>query len=720
VSRLLRFVAITAASALVITGAVLGLGVVGRGLLHHTATADAVPLPPLGSETALGGSTVYAADGTTVLAVLHASQDRKPVALSKVSKLLIQAVLDTEDHRFYLHGGFDIPSTIRALAADSSSKSGVQGGSTIAQQLVKQTYLSSARKLSRKVKEAVLADRLERKYTKDQILQAYLNTIYLGNGAYGVEAAANLYFGKHATQLTLPQAALLAGLIQNPSGDDPILNPADARTRRGEVLSRMLHYGDVTAAQAAAANLVPLPTKIIEPAVAGDQISDYYVQQVQSELLAPGSPLGSTYDQRYQALFEGGLKIYTNLSPSMQALAEQTIANDTPNNNRGFQQAMVSIDPSTGKVLAMVGGAGVQSAHYDIITQGTRQPGSGFKLFTLLAALQQGYSIYDSLNAQSPCAIDFPTDHDLLTQPARNDEGNGGGVVSLLNATAQSLNCAFIRLAHEVGLSNVISTAQSLGVTENLPEFPSIVIGSVAVHPIEMAAAYAAVADDGVYHAPSFIDHIVDRSGATIYHGADPGRQVISPQVAREATVALQAVVQSGTGTGAALYNRPAAGKTGTTNNNVDAWFNGFTPQLETTVWMGNVAGEVSMTDVGGVGQVYGGTFPAHTWRDFMTTALAGLPPTAFTSPDFGALPAPKFITSPSLVHDDVLDHNFGSTPTPPSNNFNNFGSNSQYQPYTQPSGQTQTQSPPSTQAAPTTATPPSTATATTVKRRGH
>ncbi len=708
--RALRLVAIVAASALVISGAIVGLTVVGIGLARHTATADAVPLPPLGSETALGGSTVYASDGKTVLAVLHASQDRRPVNLSQVSKTLITAVLDTEDHRFYQHGGFDIPSTIRALANDSSG-GGLQGGSTIAQQLVKQTYLSSTRKLSRKVKEAVLADRLERKYTKDQILQAYLNTIYLGNGAYGVEAAANVYFNEHATQLSLPQAALLAGLIQNPSGYDPILNPAGARNRRAQVLSRMVHYGDITAAHAAAANLVPLPTAVVRPAVAGDQISDYYVQEVQSELLAAGSPLGKTYDQRYQALFEGGLQIYTNLNPNMQAVAEQTIAADTPANSGGFQQAMVSIDPATGKVLAMVGGTGLNSSHYDIITQGTRQPGSGFKLFTLLAALQQGYSIYDSLVAQSPCAIDFPTDHDLLANPARNDEGNGGGVVSLLNATAQSLNCAYIRLAHEVGLPSVISMAQQLGITESLPEYPSIVIGSVAVHPIEMAAAYAAVADDGVYHAPSFIDHIVDRSGATIYTGGDPGQRVVSSQVAQEATVALQAVVQSGTGTGAALYNRPAAGKTGTTNNNVDAWFNGFTPQLETTVWMGNVAGEVPMLDVGGVGEVYGGTFPAHTWHDYMSQVLANAPVVPFTPPNYGALPAPKFITSPSLVRDDASDHNFGYLTQPSTNNPNSYSPTTVPYYYNTPnSSPTTSYTPPPSTAPPTTAPPPTTA----------
>jgi penicillin-binding protein 1A len=620
---------------------------------------------------------VYAADGKTVLAVLHASQERKPIALSQAAKVLITAVLDTEDHRFFEHGGFDIPSTIRALANDTSG-GGLQGGSTIAQQLVKQTYLSSVRKLSRKVKEAVLADRLERKYSKDQILQAYLNTIYLGNGAYGVEAAANVYFNEHASKLSLPQAALLAGLIQNPSGYDPILDPADARVRRSEVLSRMVHYGDITAAQAAAANRVPLPTSVVEPPPVGDQISDYYVQEVQTELLAPGSPLGGTYDQRYETLFEGGLKIYTNLNPTLQATAEQAVANDTPANSEGFQQAMATIDPTTGKVLAMVGGAGVQSSRYDIVTQGTRQPGSGFKVFTLLAALQAGYSIYDTLDAQSPCAIDFPTDHDLVTHPARNDEGNGGGVVTLLNATAQSLNCAYIRLAHEVGLDNIISVAHNLGISETLPEFPSIVIGSIAVHPIEMAAAYAAVADNGVYHAPSFVDHIVDRSGSTIFVGASPGKQVISPQIAEEATVALQAVVSSGTGTAAGLYNRQVAGKTGTTSSSVDAWFNGFTPQMETTVWMGNGKAEVPMLNVGGVGEVYGGTFPARTWHDFMSSALANLPAVPFALPNFALLPAPHYITSASLVAADVLNHNTVAGCA----NYNPYSPYSAYNPY--------------------------------------
>ena len=653
-----RLAALVAAASLVTTGTITAVSAIGVRLVHDAASATIPPLSTIQSSP-LGGSTVYAADGRTVLAVLTASETRKPVPLARVAPIMVTAVLDTEDHRFFIHGGFDIPSIVRAFAADSSGSSGLQGGSTIAQQLVKQTYLSSERKLSRKIREAVLADRLERRYSKVQILEAYLNTIYLGNGAYGVEAAANLYFGERASQLDLAQSALLAGLVQNPSGYDPILETTQARQRRTVVLDRMRHYGDVTAAEEQSADSSPLPTSIRLPTARADPVSDYYVSEVESQLLGSSSPLGATYDERYQRLFEGGMQIYTDLDPAMQATAEETIANDTPPNNRGFQEAMVAIDPTTGKVRAMVGGPNFNEDHFDVITQGTRQPGSGFKLFTLLAALANGYSILDTLDGQSPCAIDFPTDHDLVNSPAHNDEGDAGaGVLTLQQATAFSVNCAFIRLAHEVGLNNVIAMAHNLGMTANLPQYPSIVIGGVAVHPIELAGAYAAVADDGVYHRPTFIDHVVDRTGSTIYNGEDAGHRVVPEQVAEEATAALQSVVQFGTGTAATLGNRPVGGKTGTTDGAVDAWFNGFTPQLETTVWMGSGRAEVPMVNVGGIAQVYGGTFPAVTWRDFMSSVLSNQPVLGFPPPNYAALPSAVYVTSTSLVQADVLYHN--------------------------------------------------------------
>ena len=395
VSRLLRFVAIDGGQRPGDHGARSpAWRRSGFGLVHHTATADAMPLPPLGSQAALGGSTVYAADGTTVLARPHGvsgPQAGRPVA--RCRKVLITAVLDTEDHRFFVHGGFDIPSTIRALAADSSGSGGIQGGSTIAQQLVKQTYLTSQRKLSRKIKEAVLADRLERKYTKNQILQAYLNTIYLGNGAYGVEAAANVYFGEHAT----PAHPAAGGPAGRPDPGPERLRP-HLRPRRCPYPAQprswpaWLHYGDITAAQAAAADRTPLPTSIV-PArrSAATRSATTTSSEVQTELLGASSPLGSTYDQRYQALFEGGLKIYTNLQPDHAGRRPSRPSRRTPRPTARVSSRPWS--PST-RPRARCGpwsaAPGLQNSQFDIITQGTRQPGSGFKLFTLLAAPARG------------------------------------------------------------------------------------------------------------------------------------------------------------------------------------------------------------------------------------------------------------------------------------------------------------------------------------------
>ena len=659
--RLVGALAVVAASAVALAGTLVAFSVIGTTAVHRSASATEQPLPSLDSREQVG-STVYADNGKTVLAVLSGPEFREPVQLQQVSKVMITAVIDTEDHGFYLHGGFDVTSIVRAMLHDVSGP-GLQGGSTIPQQLVKQLYLTPKQTLSRKVKEVVIADRLEQHYTKDRILQAYLNTIYLGDGAYGVQAAAETYFGEPASRLTLPQAALLAGMIQDPTGYNPVLQPAAARDRRAQVLQRMVVYHDISPAEAAAANAAPLPSPN-PPKIGSLPSASFYVEQVRNELLGPGSPLGSTYAERYDALFEGGYKIYTNLDPSMQADAEQAVAADTPANSGGFEEAMVSIDPANGAVRALVGGA--KGTSFDIVTQGLRQPGSGFKIFTLLAALEQGYSIYDTLDGDSPCAIKFPGNDSLVANPIKNYTSTEGGVMTVQNATANSVNCAYIRLAHQVGLPNVVAMAKKLGVSEVSSKddvIPSMVIGSVAVHPIEMAAAYAALADGGVYHAPSFINRVVDRDGDVVYQGGHPGKRVVSTQIAAEADRAFEAVVQYGTGTAAQLYGRQVAGKTGTTDNNVDAWFNGYTPQLASTVWMGNVKGEVPMV-IGGV-PVYGADYPAETWHDYTAAALSGQPDVPFPPLDSSALPAPHYITSPSLVADDITDHNLVYSPPP-------------------------------------------------------
>jgi membrane peptidoglycan carboxypeptidase len=656
----LRLLGIVVAAALVMSGSITAISAVTSGLIHNSASAQELPLPPISSRLQ-EGSTVYADDGTTVLGVFKGAETRDPIALSQVSKTMITAVLDTEDHGFYQHGGFDVSSIVRAFVNDAQGNS-LQGGSTIPQQLVKQVYLTPTRTLNRKIREAVLADRLEQKYSKDAILQAYLNTIYLGNGVYGVQAAAELYFNEPASQLNVPQSALLAGMISDPNGDDPYVNGPAARQRRAEVLGRMVVYRDITPAQETAANNTPLPIRSPVQQVATGGPQSWPLLAVQNYLLTQSNVLGTNYDQRYQALFNGGLKIYTTFDPILQAEAQQAVTADTPANTGGFVEGLVSIDPATGDVRALVGGPNPVPDHVEVM-QGIRQPGSGFKLFTLVGALQQGYSVFDTVDANQPCAIIFPGNTSLVQNPIHNDTPSEGGTVSLVNATANSINCAYIRMAHEVGLPNVVAEAYKLGISpREVPAAsadvePAIVIGADAVQPIEMADAYASVAAQGVFHPYTFIDHIDDETGSQIYNGVQPGTVVFSPQVAAEADVAFQAVVQSGTGTAAALYNRPVAGKTGTTEHNVDAWFNGYTPQLETTVWMGNFQSETPIY-IPKFGYVYGANFPAETWHTFMAAAMANDPVVGFPAVNYATIPPTKYVTSPSLVADDVTNHN--------------------------------------------------------------
>jgi penicillin-binding protein 1A len=682
VLRLTRLILIVFVAGAALAAGVGGLAMVGSDIVHKTANAPEATLAPLASKL-LSGSTIYDDQGN-VLAVEQGPQLSEPVSFSRIPKVLINAVLDTEDAHYYTHGGFDIPSTLRAAASNATPGDQFQGGSTIPQQLVKQVYVGNARKLSRKFKEAVLASRLEKMYTKNQILSAYLNTIYLGSGATGVEAASYVFFDEDVSQLTLPQAALLAGNIQSPSAYDPISNPTAARVRRSQVLARMLKEHSITKAEADAANVSPLPNHTTPLPQPTTKNSNLYVNQVVNELLSAGSPLGATKKARYNALYEGGLKIYTNYDPTMTAEAlgavEGNLGAHPDATSQNLTEALAAIDPATGAVRAIVGG----DTQYDLATQGTRQPGSGFKIFTLLAALQQGYSINSMVDATAPCAVAFPPsatgtstgDYDLVPpslggpangKPATNDEGPGsGGITTIGNSTAQSYNCAFIRIAHEVKLTSVISMAHQLGITANLPAVPAMVLGADPVSPLEMAAAYAAVADGGVYHTPSFINHIVNRTGVTVYNGLSPGKQVVSQEIAAQATTAFRDVVTGGTGIGAAVPGHDVAGKTGTASGPVDAWFNGFTPQLAASVWMGNPSKEVTMTvpSVGGTGQVYGGTIPANTFKDFMASALQGQPnaPLDVLAPQ--AIPPGPPVSSPSLSADDKIHP---PPPAPPS-----------------------------------------------------
>lgn len=662
--KVFRLVTITLVAGLSLALAIAAFAVPVNAMLRGATNSIPDPLLNIFEQQA-EQSIVYASDGT-VLAVLHATENRSPVVLAEVPQILIDAVVDTEDARFFTHGGIDIKSTVRALASDVKSGATVQGASTITQQLVKTVLNTPEKTLSRKIKDAVISARLEGVYTKDQILEAYLNTVYFGNGAYGVQTAAQTYFNENVQEVTAGQAAFLAGLIRDPEGYDPILNPNDSRARRNFVLQRMVTQNHLAQSEAATLEATPIPTVLTPPEGAANDTDDYYVEQVKQILLNQSSTLGSNYSERYNELFNGGLKIYTNLNLQLEADAQNAVAKNIPASvtRNGFAGALVSIDPTTGQVVALVGGPNYDQDKFDLATQGLRQPGSGFKLFTLLAAYEAGYGPSDTVDGSSPCAIRFPDNNSLLQTPIHNDEGQASGPISVISATANSVNCAFVRIAHEVGLPQVVAMAHRLGLSEDFPLNPSLVIGSEETTVLEMAGAYATVANDGVYHQPSFINRIVDNTGTTIYTADTVGKRVLAPQISREAVMTLQAVVEYGTGTAAALPNRPVAGKTGTTDNNTDAWFNGFTPQLATSVWMGDPSGRTPMQPPRTPIDVFGGTYPTDIWHAYTAAALSGQPVVAFPAPDPALIPGGKYISSAGLVADSPPE-TFGTVPLP-------------------------------------------------------
>ena len=585
-------------------------------------------------------SLVYARDGS-LLAVLHAEENRSPVPLRRVPKHVVDAILDVEDDGFWHHGGVNLRATARALVENVSAGEIRQGGSTVTQQLVKNALLTPEKSVDRKVREAVLAIRLEDRLSKAEILERYLNTVYFGNGAYGVQAAAETYFDTDVDKLTTGQAAVLAGIIRNPVGYDPLRNPVQARARRDLALDRMVVNGHLTPADAERIRTQPLPSQlnVVPPP------QDYFVEEVKQALL-DDPRLGETAPERQNALFKGGLKIHTTLDPGLQRKAvEQRNRILPPTLTKGrFTSAMVSVEPSTGYVRAMVAGDDFANSKYNLATGrggSGRQPGSSYKPFVLLAALEAGLSPNDIIDGTSPCTLTLPG-HEPYTPG--NYEGSAGGVMTITEATARSVNCAYARLGAEVGLDKVVDMANRLNLKKQKPQaFLSISLGAQEVTPLEMASAYATMANDGVYHAPSFVEKVEDRRGQTVFQGHDEGSRVVSPQTARVAIKVLETVVQSGTGTRARLRGRQVWGKTGTSQNHENAWFVGSTVQLTTAVWMGAPVGNVPMLNVGGI-RVAGGTYPARIWGAYMTEAMKGLPPLTFPPPDYKLIPGGKLI----------------------------------------------------------------------------
>ena len=598
-------------------------------MFAYGSSCDLDALRPAAASDARN-SFLYAADGS-LLGSIPAERNRQPVTTAQIALSARKATVAIEDRRFFEHGGLDFEGIARAAVADLKAGRVVEGGSTITQQLVRNLYISRERTVQRKLKEACLATKLDDAWSKERILTTYLNQVYYGNQAYGIEAAAETYFSEHAKDLSLDQAALLAGLTQAPSVYDPFTAPALVVARRNEVLRAMLETKTITPGRyrkAAAAPLVlrrgRLYSQIREP---------YFFGYVRDKLI-----------EKYGAetVRSGGLQVYTTIVPRYQRLAEQAIR-QTLNLPSDPAAALISINPKNGAIRAMAAVIPNRPKNeFNLLSQARRQPGSTFKAFVLAAAVELG------INPDTTYYVSAPFTYKPKTIGNCDDgswwcvhtyDSSYYGWSSIRSATIRSDNTVYAQLTLDVTPKRVADVARRMGVQSRLDVngayVPSIGLGSIAVSPLDLASAYATFADGGVYTEPTAIRKVVLRDGRVDTDagwGRPVRRRAISQGVAAVVTRILEQNVQYGTGT-RANFGYPAAGKTGTNEEHADAWFAGYTPSLATTVWVGYTRGEIPMENVHGIA-VTGGSFPAEIWRLFMQPALAGTPKAQFPEPD--------------------------------------------------------------------------------------
>lgn len=599
----------------------VALGLVGSACGFKPIDLDAAE--PLAQR-----SRIHAADGTLLARIYQ--ENRALVRFGAIPQVLIDAVLAAEDDRFFEHGGYDLRSILRAAIVNAREGEYVQGGSTITQQYVKNTFFTDPPKtLERKARELRLAIELERLYTKEQILERYLNTVYFGGGAYGVKAAAQTFFGHGLESLSLREAALLAGVIRSPSAYDPRDNPERALARRNLVLSRMVETGAIPERRARKVGRKGLGVPKDPPRATTRQ--PYFVEAARRELLGDRR-LGRTGDDRAHTLYKGGVTVTTTLEPDLQRAAEDAVRG-VLNQPGDPEAALVAIRPKSGEIVAMVGGRSWKASQVNLAlgTRGGgsgRQPGSSFKPLALAAALESGFHLDDKFES-SPATFTLTGGE---TWTVRNAEGGGYGDLPLGEALVRSVNGVYARLAMQLGGGAIASQAKQMGVRSKLSTYPSIVLGSMEVSVLDMAAAYATLANDGTAVRPTTIKSIRFPDGRLLKTEPKATQDVVSPGNAYLITKVMQEVVKRGTGQ-AANIGRPAAGKTGTTNDYGDAWFVGFTPDLVAAVWVGYPKGRIPMTNVHG-GRVYGGTLPAQIWRAFMLEAHEGVPVREFEIPE--------------------------------------------------------------------------------------
>jgi membrane peptidoglycan carboxypeptidase len=590
-------------------------------------------------------SFVYAADDS-VITELHAVEDRVVLPTSQIPDWIRDAAVAIEDRRFYQHHGIDGRAILRATYVNLRDGTIEEGGSTITQQLVKNLYTGADRTLARKLSEASLAWQLEDRLSKEEILTRYLNTVYFGQGAYGVQAAARTFFGIDARDLTLAESALLAGLITSPGHFDPYEYPRRAFGRRAVVLRLMAEFGMITAAQRRHARTAPVHLHPVT--TLGRYDYPYFVDYLKEWFLS-NPAFGETREDRYRLLFTGGLRIHTTLQPAVQAAAQRAVDSvlsypDDPS------AAVTVLDPRSGSVLAMVGGdqrdywRDRDAGRVNLATAmgGTgRQSGSSFKPFALVAALEAGLSPSETFPAPSTLQLALESGE---IWDVTNAEGAGYGSMTLREATVQSVNTVYAQLIDRLGAETVVEVAERMGLRccprvssprHPLEPYLSAVLGTNEVNTLEMASAYGTLATGGVRHRPIPVSRVTDARGTVVWSADGTGDRVLDPQVASVTNEILNEVVLYGTGT-AANIGRPQIGKTGTAMDHSDAWFVGAIPQMVAAVWIGFPEGQIPMEPPKTRITVYGGTWPAQIWRLLMLEAARGLTATGFPNPDVG------------------------------------------------------------------------------------
>ncbi|WP_345712495.1 transglycosylase domain-containing protein [Kineococcus glutinatus] len=569
-------------------------------------------------------STVYYRDGTTPIGRFSA-RNRVNVTIDQVPLVVQHAVLAAEDRSFYENRGVSPTGIARALW-NNVRGGDTQGGSTITQQYVKNYFLSSERSYRRKAEEFFLALKIDQQQTKDETLVAYLNTIYFGRDAYGIQTAAQAYFGKDVSQLDASEGALLAGMLAAPSAYDPRVNAEAAQQRWDYVMDGMVAEGWLTAEERAAAQL----PATVEPTRTNDHAgtNGYLLTVVRSELRATVGLTDAEIDR-------GGYKIVTTFDAAAQAASVAAVQDGLPGEvPDGLQVALVSIDPGDGGVRAMYGGADYLTRARNAATQDTAQAGSTFKPFTLVAALEQGISLRSTYSGSSPMRLDS-----WGSDTVDNFGGSSYGRIDLLTATANSVNTVYAQLNEDVGPQTSAEVAVRAGYpqdTAGLDDNPSNVLGTSSPHPVDVAEAYATFAAQGVRTQWHTVASLADSTGATTYTASPSQERVFDEDVMADATYAMQQVVQRGSGSYASRLGRDAAGKTGTSSNNLSAWFAGYTPQLSTVVAMYQVGadGSPQQLELGGR-EVTGGSYPVRIWTSYMSSALEGQPELEFPDPAF-------------------------------------------------------------------------------------